>query len=129
MPTRTETLIVELAQLIEAELSGLDKLGRRVAANRLRAVLDRLSPTEKTGAVQVDPMNREQVLRFATKQITWGRYAGHTVGQLPREYVGWVVDQRRSRAKEAADDWRLWWSYLQGYDALPDHERPTPIED
>ena len=87
-----------LAALVCEELTNCqDMTGRQIMASRvLRAIraagLDNHEP-RKPMPTQPEPMTDEQVAFFEHhKTVPYGKYAGQRVGDVPLDYLVWLVE-------------------------------------
>lgn len=88
--------------MIKELLGKANKSQAAIIANRLRRVLDDLSPKRGTVALPdtVEMMPEEQAASFARKVLTFKPYQDRTYGEVPRRYLEWLADKKRSDSRE-----------------------------
>lgn len=94
-----------LAAMVAEELGGFTGLELRVQCNRVRSVLDKL---DRPGmpAVAMQPMTSGESKAFGEQYINFGKWAGDRYCDVPRDYLDWLVETKRS-------EWRQLLRYLQ----------------
>jgi len=90
-------------------LGGIDGVQRTIIANRLRRAIDEVSPPKVTTEVKpqpVEPMETNEAFHMASEKIEYGQYAGQCWGDIPRSYLDWLVEAKRT-------EWRRLASFLR----------------
>lgn len=99
----------EVAQLIHETLGKCENLQQaRIVANRLRRAIDDICapPVVEARPQPVEPMEYNEAFRMARERIEYGQHAGQCYGDIPRSYLDWLVEAKRT-------EWRRLASFLR----------------
>lgn len=101
--------VSDVAQLIIETLSKCDSVQQaRIVANRLRRTIDDIcQPVVIEARPQpVEPMEYNEAFHMARELIEYGQYKGQCYGEIPRSYLDWLVEAKRT-------EWRRLASFLR----------------
>lgn len=99
----------ELCELARGELAGITGLELRIRCNRLRKLADELDPPkpqESAPCDNLDAMSLNEEAEFGRNAIPFGRHAGLSYDEVPRDYLDWLVEEKRT-------EWRQLVRYLK----------------
>ena len=102
------TNLDELLQMLSDELRPLallpdGSLQLRIAANKFRRVLDQFDPPKPPDPLLVMsllPMTDAEAKQFETNPMAYGKHAGTPTRDVPRDYLEWLADAKRSEWRE-----------------------------
>lgn len=91
--------------LMLEELTSLPESERRIVGNIVRRKLADLcgEPVHDPPPVaEVQPMRDAEAKTFADEIVPYGKYKGESWGDVPRAWLEWLAEQKRSEAKKFA---------------------------
>ena len=105
------TIVDEASAIADLSVGFLNQscgLERVVFANKLRRVIDEQSPLKAAEAKPqpVEPMEYREACHMARERIEYGQYSGQCYGDIPRSYLDWLVEAKRT-------EWRRLASFLR----------------
>jgi hypothetical protein len=88
-------LAADIRDLIEAELPSLDADGKRILARRIWQCLEPYAALPVPKAESLKPMTEPQARVFEVETMTFGKYIGRAIGDVPLDYLEWLSDASR----------------------------------
>jgi hypothetical protein len=96
MATTPAQLVQDLVDLVVAEGSRLDDVGRTILARRIFEALAAWLPSVGPLAeAQPAPMSEAEARMFAATTLGFGSHADTPIGELPLMYLEWLADRSR----------------------------------
>lgn len=90
-----------VVEFISDLLRRTDGVQRTIIANRLRRAIDEVSPPKAVEQPEtIEPMPYEEAMVFRHTPITYGQYCGESWGDIPRQYLDWLVEVKRAEWRQ-----------------------------
>lgn len=86
-----------IADLVLQEMAGMDDVGKRIVANRVLGVIQSHLPSNMREAEsKIEPFDDVQSRRYGQTPMTFGKFLGQKVDDVPTEYLAWLADSSRN---------------------------------
>lgn len=107
-----------LKEVIEEELKTpqLTEQHRQIICSGLRRVLNSISPEkpdDRVAAEEITPFSLTEAQAYGKRQQEYGKFSGKPMSSIPREYLGWLADNKRKEVTE----WKSLLRYLKYLDS------------
>lgn len=106
-----------LKEVIEEELKypQLSDQQRQIICSGLRRVLNSISPERQDQAAQeeITPLSLTEAQAYGKRKQEYGKFSGKPMSSIPREYLGWLADNKRKEVTE----WKSLLRYLKYLDS------------